>query len=171
MHFNNLKKIGLVFFCTPVLANPGSYTVNCQAKTPHAIKFSITRMNDINWQAPKFSLNMDKKQFKLSSPDASKTYGETVKDIPLRLIYLTATNMSYPKNNYTLVLKGIPNSVKSNSKVKWSLQQQKNPCYDKNGNASFKSILSGQVTNNGKTTKISPTLLQCTIEYDSGMSC
>lgn len=167
-----LKKLSLLFFCMPVLANPGNYTVVCHAKTAEQhIDFSIQRMNDVNWQPPKFFLKINKKTFNLPSPDSSQNYGQTIKDIPLGLIYITATHLLSQKNNYNLELKGIPDSVKSSPKTKWSLKQEKNQCYDKNGHASFQAILSGSIVECGKTTELQPTLLQCTIDYNSGMSC
>ena len=167
------------FLSSTAQAHPGSHTLICKGnKTQTAaqdVTFSMKRVNAIGWGAPAFSLQVAGKEIKLDSPDENKFYGDYINDAPIGLIYITAANSAYEKNNYHVSIKAIPNTVKAvdtNGKaIKWNIKDERDTCYNSNGKATFQGIFSSDVTTNGQSSSVQPMLVQCTLDYSSGMAC
>ncbi len=159
-----------------VFAHPGRHTLSCKtAKTAKSksIEFSLTRSNGIGWFAPSWTVIIDKKKYEFAPKDEMKEYGESIRDVPLGVIYITADNVEDGEANQgRFSLMAIPGSVKMNGlPPKWSLKNEKDPCYDTNGKATFNGIFRGTLLQGEKSLDLEPVLMACKLEYDSGMAC
>ena len=159
-----------------VFAHPGRHTLSCKsipAKGSKAIDFSLTRSNGIGWFAPSWTVIIDKKKYEFAPKDEMKEYGESIRDVPLGVIYITADNVEDGEANQgRFSLMAIPGSVKMNGATpKWSLKNEKDPCYDTNGKTTFNGIFRGTLLQGEKSLDLEPVLMACKLEYDSGMAC
>lgn len=172
-----LSLISLVAVQT--LAHPGRHSLSCQSvKTANSksISFSLERSNGTGWFAPGWTVVVDKKKYEFNPTDENKDYGETIRDVPLGVVYISADNINDGETNQgSFSLMAIPNTLKMNGLIpKWNLRNEKDPCYDSNGKATFNGIFRGTlVQGEGKQLELDlgPVLMSCRLEYDSGMAC
>ena len=165
----------IILVSVQTFAHPGSHTLSCKSVNSgsKSIGFSLTRANGPGWSAPIFTVVIDKKKYSFEPPD-EKDYGETVRDVPLGVIYITADNMGDGESNQgSFSLMAIPSSVKiKGQSPKWNLKDEKDSCYDANGKATFRGIFRGSLQQgSGKQIDLGPILMSCGLEYDSGMAC
>ena len=159
-------------------AHPGSHDVTCRSISAAGVKpieFTLTRSNGVGWAPPSWTVVMDKKKYKFEPSDEMKLYGETVRDVALGVIYITADNINDGKGDQSsLALMAVPSSVRQNGRIPtWSFKHEKDPCYDSNGSATFQAIFSGMLQPAGAqtSTEIAPVMMACKLQYDSGMAC
>lgn len=157
-------------------AHPGSHSLSCKsvpAKGSKSIEFSLGRSNGIGWGPPSWTVVIDKKKYEFEPKDEMKSYGDTVRDVPLGVIYITADNTGDGEvNQGSFSLMGIPSSVKMNGlPPKWNFKNEKDTCYDTNGKATFNGIFRGFLKQGEKDLELGPTLMSCKLEYNSGMAC
>jgi hypothetical protein len=161
------------------LAHPGSHTLSCRSvKTANSksIEFSLRRSNGPGWFAPGWTVMIDKKKYNFEPTDENKDFGETIRDVPLGVIYITADNMGDGESNQgSFSLMAIPGSLRMNGQPpKWNFKNEKDQCYDSNGKATFSGIFRGTLVQGaGKQLDLDlgPVLMSCKLEYDSGMAC
>ena len=160
------------------LAHPGGHTLSCKSvKTANskAIEFSLLRSNGTGWFAPGWTVAIDKKKYEFKPTDENKDFGETIRDVPLGVIYVTADNIGDGESNQgSFSLMAIPSSIKMNGRApKWNFKNEKDPCYDSNGKATFTGIFRGmlQPADSKQSKELGPVLMSCKLEYDSGMAC
>lgn len=157
-------------------AHPGGHSVSCKsipAKGSKSIEFSLARANGLGWGPPSWTVVVDKKKYEFEPKDEMKGYGDTIRDVPLGVIYITADNNGDgEKNQGSFSLMGIPSSVKMNGlPPKWSFKNEKDECYDSNGKATFNGIFRGFLKQGEKDLDLGTVMMSCKLEYNSGMAC
>jgi len=112
-----------------------------------------------------------------SGSDEMNQYGETYHDSALGVILVTADN-STEKNTNTegnFSVMAIPSSVKAvdsdGTPMKWSIQAEKDECNDSNGKAKFQGVFHGFLNSGKKNIDLDTQVLDCELDYDSGMAC
>ena len=159
-----------------VFAHPGRHTLSCKsipAKGSKAIDFSLTRSNGIGWFAPSWTVIIDKKKYEFAPKDEMKEYGESIRDVPLGVIYITADNVEDGEANQgRFSLMAIPGSVKMNGlPPKWSLKNEKDDCHNLNSEATFNGIFRGFLKQGEKDLNLDPVMMSCKWVSDAGMAC
>lgn len=166
-------------------AHPGSNRLVCKSSvnsgSAQKVELSIKRSNGKGWFAPEIEISLDQKSYLLTTPDEMNNYGTTYHNTPLKVISVTAEVPSDEENvnSGEFRVTAIPDSVKGydieNRPVVWSLEAEKDECYDTNGSAKFQAILNGylfiQSDGEDAVKRIDTQILDCELTYNSGMSC
>lgn len=166
---------------TGAFAYSGGNSLSCKSQhTRNA--FSLVRSNSPGWTAPSFSLTIRGKTYTIATQDDSKSWGETIHNAPMGLIYVTANNLEEKgaENRISITVQAIPRTVKAydhnGRQIKWSLkdEQSESGCYDSNGKATFKALIGGSYLledEGGSLKSVEPILMDCVLTYNSGMAC
>ncbi len=160
----------------PIFAHPGGHNVDCKsipAKGSKSIEFHLGRANGLGWTPPSWTLVIDKKKYEFKPEDEMKGYGETVRDVALGLIYITADNIEDGEANQgSFSLMAIPNSVKIKGlPPKWSLKNEKDDCHNLDSEATFNGIFRGLLKKGEKDLNLDPVMMSCKWVSDAGMAC
>ena len=171
----------LTFATTVAFAYPGGNHLSCKSASnsgsKQVIELSLDRSNGAGWYAPVISMTVNGKKMILDTPDEMNQYGETYHDSALGVILVTADN-STEKNTNTegnFSVMAIPSSVKAvdsdGTPMKWSIQAEKDECNDSNGKAKFQGVFHGFLNSGKKNIDLDTQVLDCELDYDSGMAC
>lgn len=162
-------------------AHSGSQKLFCKSAknsgSQQKLKFFLKRGNVAGYVAPIIKVHLDNKQFVLNTPDDTSNYGTTLHNSPLKVITVTAEVPNDGVGNtghFTIV--AIPETVKAfdfqNEPAKpWSIEDQKEGCYDVGGSAKFQGYIEGSIYNGKDYVEVETQILDCTLEYNPGMSC
>lgn len=163
-----------------VFAHPGSSTLICksaQALLPKQnVEVFIKRANGTGWGSPIIEVSVSGVKTVLSTPDDMSNYGETFHNSPLKVIRVTAIVPDGEESNSGIFsVVAMPQSVEAfdreGNPVNWSLKAEDDECYDVSGKSIFKGIIKGQFKKEANETQIDSQILDCTLSYNSGMSC
>jgi len=166
-------------------AHPGSSTLVCKsAKNSEAtqkLELLLKRMNAVGWAPPTIELKINNQKYVFSTPSDESNYGNTFHNSPLHVITATADVpfIESPKDvdvSGQLSVVARPETVKAydfeNKPVIWSLEAEKEECYDTNGSATFQAIIKGYlIPNQSELIDVETQILDCEILYNSGMAC
>ncbi len=179
----SLILLPIVLSSATAFAHPGSHTLTCSSannKAEQKTTFTLNRSNGTGWFSPSIEVTSQGKTFKLQPEDEAQTYGDTVHDSPLGIIYVTAGTLEAASRSH-FSIKAIPQSVKAfdsaGKPVKWNLQSENDDCNDSNGKAKFKGVFTGFIEANkngtepGTSLKVDAEIMDCELEYNSGMAC
>lgn len=162
-------------------AHPGSNTLICKSAknsgSQQNLAITVARANGKGWINPTIALDVNEKNFELTTPDENNNYGETFHNSPLKVITVTV-DVPYEEtsNNGQFSIIAIPSTVKAYDKEnkpmkKWTLKAEKEGCNDSNGKATFQGYIRGNLSVENKDIQIDTQILDCTLEYGSGMAC
>lgn len=154
-------------------AHPGTNTLTCTAKNG-VTAFRLHRFNSTGWMAPLMDVTYQGKTYNFRPEDEENTFGETIHDSPMGIIYVTAGVRDPQYSNFTV--KAIPQTVQAfdmdGNPVKWDLQKANDECSDSNGKAKFQGVFKGYMQLDSKTTlDMDAQIMDCELEYNSGMAC
>jgi hypothetical protein len=178
--------LSLILISTAAFAVPGSSTLTCKSSaasgSKQKVEFTVSRFNVAGVAPAHFSVTLNGKKTEFTSTDETKMFGQTIRNAPLGVILVTADNGEdeSARANGSFTVTAIPSTVKAydlNGKlVKWSLQAERDECYDSNGSAKFRSIFRGYMgtkANNGDVIyfNFETQILDCELSYNSGSAC
>lgn len=163
---------------TAAFAHPGGSTLICKSFSgaKQMVELSLKRSNGIGYFNPQIEINVDKKNFVMTTPDEMNNYGHTFHNSPLKVITATV-EVPYEDTNTagSLSVVAIPESVKAfdweGNTVIWSMEAEKDECNDVHGKATFKGIMRGYIYTGGESTNVEAQIMDCELTYDPGMSC
>jgi hypothetical protein len=165
---------------TSAFAHPGTNRLVCKSAansgSTQNVEVHVTRFNSTGWSNPTIELTLGNNKFELTTPDEMDNYGETIHDSPLKVIRVTGA-VPYEKdnNNGYFSVTAKPETVKAfdldGNPVQWSLEAEKDDCYDSNGSSTFQAIIKGLIYSNEKLQLIDTQVLDCELTYNSGMAC
>lgn len=167
------------------LATPGWSRLTCYSSVNSGSKqklvLSVQRYNAAGLTSPEIKVSVDGKIYKLDTPDDMNLYGETVHNSPLGVIRITADNWRTEHGTLGFFsVTGIPSTVKAyttdGKPVQWSLDAEKQECYDENGKATLKGIFRGMLELVPKERRpemipLDVQVMDCELEYNSGSAC
>jgi hypothetical protein len=112
-----------------------------------------------------------------TTDDEDKSFGSTTHDAPLGVILVTADNgedtTATAHGGFTI--KAIPRTVKvfdnEGKRVTWRIDDENDECHDTNGKALFRASFRGWLNDGTAASTLGAQLLDCELDYDSGMSC
>lgn len=171
----------LTLAATQVFAYGGSSDLICKSASKsgsnQVVEVKLKRSNGSGWFTPVISATVDGKEFVLTTTDEMKSYGSTFHNSPLGVITATANNFEeINATTYgTFSVVAIPRSVQSfdlNGKpVKWNFEAEKDECNDSSGKAKFQGIIRGFLKSGTTRINIDTQVLDCELNYNSGMAC
>lgn len=167
------------------LAHPGGHSLKCKSAkdsgSRQKVEFILARANGGGWSPPEYSLRLDGRLLEFKTEDETKTFGRTIHESPLGVIHVTAENLDEENAPFSsaLSLVAIPKTVRAfdtaGKPVAWKFEEAKNECYDANGKAKFKAMIRGWLRENSqpesKGIPFDSQILDCELEYSSGMAC
>jgi hypothetical protein len=169
-----LITLAVLLGTTSVFAHPGSNNLVCKSAkhsgSRQSIAFELHRSNGTGWFAPTFAVSVDGKEYAFTPPDEMKSYGETIHDYAHGVVVVTAEDFEAGEMNHgRFSVTAIPKTIKSSS-------QGEGECADSAGQAKFKAIFRGQLRSKlsnpkGKRIRLDTQILDCELEYNSGMAC
>jgi hypothetical protein len=178
---NLISTLVLTLVSSAALAHSGSNTLTCKSAaksgSKQVVEFVLHRANSEHSYAPTYSITIDGKKFEFTTDDDMKNYGETYHDSPLGVITVSADNYYETNSVNTGILRvvAMPNTVKAYDSegklVKWSMKEEETDCYDRNGKATFKGLFRGFLNSGDKNIPIDTQIMDCELEYNSGMAC
>lgn len=171
---------------TAALAHTGAHRLTCASAknsgSKQKVEFQLSRANSAGLIAPVYSVTIDGKKTEYTTDDDMKTLGNTINQAPLGVINITATNYieeeAPVRGEFSIT--AIPSTVKAYNadgrRVRWSFEGEKDSCNYANGKAKFQGIFHGIMTNknaNGEdiSTPADTQIMNCVLEYNSGMAC
>jgi hypothetical protein len=183
---NLIAALALILTSTSAFAHGGSHHVAChsaaESGSKQYVEFSLNRANGVGLVGPAFTVGVNGKRTSFQTDDEMKTFGETTHNSPLGVIMVSATNddQEGTDTHGRFTLTAIPSTVKAftadGKRNKWSLKAEQDECNDANGSAKFKAIFRGNMNTKLPGDKYSDTtvevqILDCEMEYNSGMAC
>lgn len=166
---------------TIAMAHPGGHTLTCKSAknsgSKQVIELSLARSNGTGWWAPKIQVTIDGKEYLLDTPDEMNNYGETFQDAPLGVVTVSAdTSANKDAKTYgAFSVVAIPKTVKAFDEegrpVTWKFEDEKDSCSYSNGKATFQGILRGYIGKDQQDTDIDAQIMDCELDYNSGMAC
>lgn len=180
-----LSLTALILFSSAALAHPGSSILVCKSATnsgaSQKIELLLKRMNGVGWAPPIIELKINNQKYVFSTPSEESNYGNTFHNSPLHVITATA-DVPFSDNPKEVDVSGqlsviaMPETVKAydfeNKPVSWSLEAEKDECYDTNGSATFQGVIKGYLSpNQTDYINVETQVLDCELSYNSGMAC
>jgi hypothetical protein len=162
-------------------AHSGSQRLFCKSAknsgSKQKLEIFLKRGNAAGMYAPTIKVHVDNKQFVLTTPEDNTNYGSTFHNSPLKVITVTAEVPYAGEGNtghFTIV--AIPETVhafdfQNEPAPKWSIEDQKEGCFDVGGSAKFQGYIEGYLFNDKNHVEVETQILDCTLSYDPGMSC
>lgn len=174
-----------ILLASSAFAHPGGHVLTCKSAKnsggKQALTFTLQRSNGTGWYAPTFSVTVDGKAYEIATTDVMKTYGQTIHNSPLGVIAITAEDWDDALTTLgSFSVTAVPKTVKAydhdGKLVKWSLKAESDDCNDANGKAKFKAVFhgfmsSGPTTDHKTTIPLDTELMDCELDYNSGMAC
>ena len=165
---------------TAAYSHPGGNRLSCKSAknsgSKQNLEISLSRANGVGWVNPTITMSVDNKNFQFTTPDEMNNYGTTFHNSPLKVISVTVEVPFEKDTNAGYVsIVAIPETVKAyyhdGKPVKWTLQAEKDECNDSNGSAKFQGIIHGYMNVENADISVDPQIMDCTLEYGSGMAC
>ena len=172
--------VALSLVSAPALAHPGGQTLSCHslAGAKRTVELSLSRMNGKGWATPAFTMTIDGTAHDFTSDDEMMTFGETVHDSPRGVIRVTADNRentaatSFGGFTVTAIRRSVKAYDRDGHRVyATAASASQDACYDSNGKAVFRAVFRGWLHDATHDVKLDAQVLECTLEYDSGMAC
>jgi hypothetical protein len=166
---------------TNVHAHLGSQRLFCKSAknsgSKQKLEIFLKRGNAAGMYAPTIKVHVDNKQFVLTTPEDNSNYGTTFHNSPLKVITVNAEVPYTGEGNtgeFTIV--AIPESVQAfdfqhEPAAEWSIEDQKEGCFDVGGSAKFQGYIEGSLFNDKNHVEVETQILDCELSYDPGMSC
>lgn len=162
-------------------AHSGSQRLICKSAknsgSKQKLEIFLKRGNTAGYAAPTIKVHVDNKHLVLTTPEDTTNYGRTFHNSPLKVITVTAEVPYEGEGNtgsFTIV--AIPETVKafdfqSQPATKWSIEDQKEGCFDVGGSAKFQGYIEGSLYSGKDHVEVETQILDCTLEYNPGMTC
>jgi hypothetical protein len=160
-------------------AHPGGHQLTCTSRkgAKQVVKLELTRMNGTGWAPPSFTITVDGTAHTFTTNDDRMSFGSTTHDAPLGVVLVTADN----REDTTAAAHGgfsvtaIPRTVQAfdtdGKHMTWSIDDENDSCHDTNGKAVFRAVSRGWLEDGAGRTALDAQVLDCVLEYDSGMAC
>jgi hypothetical protein len=162
-------------------SHPGGNLLVCKSAkesgSKEIVEITLRRSNGNGWFAPEIDVKVDNKSFRLTTPKENNNYGITFHNSPLKVITVSAVvpYKSKKMNAGDFMVVAMPNTVKAfdqdNNPVDWTLEAEKDECYDSYGRATFQGIFHGFFFIHDEDIKPETQILDCELTYNPGMSC
>lgn len=176
-----LSIFALALMTQTAFAHPGSHSFVCKSASNSGsnqmLEVLIKRMNGVGWINPTIEMKLNDQLHTFTTPSEMSNYGETFHNSPLGVITSSVEVPFEPETvNGHFRIVAFPKTVKAfdpeGNPVEWKFEDEQDECYDTNGSAKFQAIINGYINyEKSDFIKIETQVLDCELNYNSGMSC
>lgn len=168
--------VALLLVSATADAHPGGHHLTCTSEkgAKQSVQLDLSRMNGVGWAGPSFTITVDGTAHEFTTDDEMQSFGSTTHDSPHGVIVVTADNRAdtAATEHGGFTVKAIKRSVKAydvdGKRVRSSAAATDDDgCYDSNGKATFRARFRGWIGGD----KLDAQILDCELDYDSGMAC
>jgi len=160
-------------------AHPGGHTLTCKslAGAKPVVALELHRSNGTGWFGPSFTITVDGAAHDFTTADPMLSFGSTTHDAPLGVILVTADNSedttATARGGFTVT--AIPRTVQAfgadGKRAQWRIDDENDGCHDSRGKARFRAAFRGWLKDGAPETDLDAQVLDCELDYDSGMAC
>jgi hypothetical protein len=170
---------GMALVSVSARAHPGSNHLTCTSRkgAKQVVKVELERANAPGLAPPSYTITVDGVAHAFTTDDNLKTLGSTMHDSPLGVIIVSGDNSddSSATAYGGFSITAIPRTVKAydheGKRVAWSIDDEANSCHDVAGKALFRASFRGRINDGTAAPTLHAQVLDCELDYSSGMAC